>query len=100
MLLVKKNCGWIILDIMGRMISPNIYDEIDRNGFSFMRLAVCRDGKWGFIDKKGHEVIKCIYDEVVGFYDDTHCKVKLNGEEFWINANGIRVQNCPFDDIQ
>lgn len=100
LLLVKKNCGWIILDIMGRMISPNIYDEIDRNGFSFMRLAVCRDGKWGFIDKKGHEVIKCIYDEVVGFYDDTHCKVKLNGEEFWINANGIRVQNCPFDDIQ
>lgn len=91
LLLGKKNCGWIKLDLMGRKISPIIYDKIDRNGLSFMRLAVCRDGKWGFIDKKGYEVIKCIYDEVVGFYDDTHCKVKLNGAEFWINANGKRI---------
>ena len=91
LLLGKKNCGWIILDLMGRKISPIIYDEIDRNGFSFMRLAVCRDGKWGFIDIKGHEVIQCIYDEVIGFYDETHCDVKLNGEKITITSNGKRM---------
>ena len=74
--------------------------DVKTDDYSIALARVQLNDKWGFIDKKGHEVIKCIYDEVVGFYDDTHCKVKLNGEEFWINANGIRVQNCPFDDIQ
>jgi hypothetical protein len=33
--------------------------------FQFGRVAVCRDGLWGFISEQGEEVIPCMFDETI-----------------------------------
>ena len=46
--------------------------------------AVERDGKWGFINDLGQEVIPCIYDEVWSFSHGI-VRVQLNGKWGFIN---------------
>ena len=46
--------------------------------------------KWGFVDKTGKEVVPCIYDNVRSFGEGI-AEVKLNGEWFYIDKNGNRV---------
>jgi hypothetical protein len=49
------------------------------------------NGKYGFIDKDGNEVINLIYEEASDFYNG-YSLVKLNGEVFYINKSGKRVK--------
>ena len=56
-----------------------------------------RGGKYGFINKTGEVVIPIIYDFniytlAIGFMNGMTTKVKLNGEEFWIDKNGNRIE--------
>ena len=81
-----------MLDKNGESITQLIYDKIDDFGFACGRLAVCRNNKWGFINRKGREVIECIYDEVYQFFEENHCTVKLNGEKITIDINGNRIR--------
>ena len=39
------------------------------NGFCEGMASVCRDGKWGFIDTVGREVVPCMYDGVDDFHE-------------------------------
>lgn len=39
------------------------------NGFCEGMASVCREGKWGFIDTVGREVVPCMYDGVDGFHE-------------------------------
>ncbi|WGU70951.1 WG repeat-containing protein [Capnocytophaga canimorsus] len=58
--------------------------------------AVKLNGKWGFIDKTGKEVIPFIYTKV-DYYDRFYkgrCKVNLNGEKIIINTKGEKVPDC------
>lgn len=82
---------WGVLNKNGQVICEPRYDLIDKYGFACGRLAVCRDGKWGFIDRKGNEVIECKYDEIIQFFEDKRCQVKLNGKKITININGERI---------
>ena len=50
------------------------------------------NGKWGFIDQAGEEVIPFIYDDARYFNKDGKAKVKLNGETFFIDVKGNRVE--------
>ena len=52
------------------------YDEIDL--FSYGLARVCKDGKWGFIDLNGEEVIPCIYDMNVGRFSEGLALVELD----------------------
>ena len=52
-------------------------------GFASVRL----NGKWGFIDKTGKEVIPLIYEEVSDFLNGL-AKVRLNGRSFSIDTTG------------
>ena len=79
---------WGVLNKNGESITQLIYDKIDDFGFSCGRLAVCRNNKWGFINRKGREVIECIYDEIYQFFEENHCKVKLNGKKITIDIYG------------
>ena len=54
--------------------------------------AVCMEGKCGFIDQTGKEVIPFIYDDARYFNIDGKAKVKLNGETFFIDVKGNRVE--------
>jgi len=49
-------------------------------------------GKVGFSDEDGKIVVDCIYDEARYFNKDGRAKVKLNGEVFYIDTKGNRVE--------
>ena len=56
------------------------------------RIALKKNGKWGFYDKSGSIKIKHTYSEVSNFKDDI-AAVKINDEIFFIDTNGIKVHN-------
>ena len=60
--------------------------------FIYDYAAVCMEGKCGFIDQTGKEVIPFIYDDARYFNKDGKAKVKLNGETFFIDVKGNRVE--------
>lgn len=51
---------------------------------------VVKDGKYGFVNKKGDIVIPLIYDDVCDFYG-VFARVEKDGEIFYINKKGERV---------
>lgn len=59
--------------------------------------SVERDGKWGFINDAGQEVIPCIYNEVWRFSHGI-ARVQFNGRWGFINMEGKAVIPCIFDD--
>lgn len=59
--------------------------------------CVERDGKWGFVNEAGEEVIPCIYDEV-GAFSRGLVRVQLKGKWGFINMAGKEVIPCIFDD--
>ena len=50
-----------------------------------------KEGKYGYINKEGKEVIPLKYDYIYPF-ENGKAKVELNGEEFYINTKGERVE--------
>lgn len=69
------------------------YDEL--GVFSDKRAYAKRNGKYGFINVHGEEVIPCQYDEVTTFREGK-ASVKLNGRWGYINVKGDVV--IPFFD--
>ena len=74
------------------------YDKV--MDFSEGLAAVSKDGKWGFIDKTGKEVIKPQYDNISGDYmkgigglKEGLALVSKNGKWGWINKDGKVVIN-------
>lgn len=50
-----------------KQMKKHIYDELSH--FSEGLAAVCRKGKWGYIDTTGREVIECRFDDCRAFYN-------------------------------
>lgn len=63
------------------------------------RIPVCRDGKYGFLDTRGHEVIPCKYDEV-GFFHHARAKVRLSSHYGIIDTTGRYVLPVEYDYSQ
>ena len=55
------------------------------------------NGKCGFVDKSGKEVIPCVYDFAWGFSDGL-ARVWLNGKWGFIDKSGKQVIPCVYDD--
>ena len=55
------------------------------------------DGKWGFIDTNGKEIIPCKYDGVESFHEGL-AYVTLNGKYGFIDTKGKEVIPCRYDD--
>ena len=58
------------------------YDYVGKLENSFVPVKL--NGKWGFVDETGKEVIECKYD-VVYWFKNGFTKVRLNNEYFWVN---------------
>ena len=56
------------------------------------------NGKCGFVDKSGKEVIPCVYDFAWGFSDGL-ARVWLNGKWGFIDKNGKEVIPCVYDNV-
>lgn len=64
--------------------------------FSEGLMMVCKDGKWGYIDTAGREVIPCRYDDAHNFFDGLALVVK-DGQYGYIDTTGREVIPCQYD---
>jgi hypothetical protein len=78
---------------------PNLinlrYDEVDsfREGRAWVKL----NGKYGFVDLQGNEVIPLKYD-LVGEFREGRAWVRLNGEHGFVDEEGNEVIPLKYDD--
>lgn len=59
--------------------------------------AVCANGKWGFIDRNGHEVLPMAYDAVADGFSGGLAAVKQDGEWMYIRKDGTTAFACRFE---
>lgn len=72
------------------------YDELGE--FSEGFAAVKKDGKWGFINTKGKDVIPCRYDGVYSF-SEGFAMVENEDKYGFINTKGQEVIPCKYDNV-
>ena len=88
---VVKTDKWSLLNGKGNAIGNMEYETVW--SLSIDRAKVKRNGKLGFIDENGKEIISCKFDEAEYFKaDENKVKVKLNGREYFIDKNGTEIK--------
>jgi hypothetical protein len=95
---LQINGKYGFINYLGQIEIPPIYDDIIfDNEFSsiyllsdYEPLAIRIKDKYGFINIKGDVVVPLIYDKAEYFVDGK-AKVRINGEEFYINKYGHRI---------
>ncbi|MGQ0827405.1 MAG: WG repeat-containing protein [Bacteroidota bacterium] len=85
---VKTGIKWGYIDTTGSVIIPLKYNEVEnfKNGLARVRLGQ----KWGLFDNTGKELRKPTFT-FIGDFIDGKAKVLLEGEEYFINKEGMRV---------
>ena len=70
------------------------HDDCICNGLIKVRL----DGKYGFINKDGEEIIPCKYEDADAFSDGL---AKVKSAEGWgfVNENGEEIISCKYEDV-
>ena len=101
----NKKYGFI--DNMGDIIAEPIYENTyykssassgDNSGFSEGLACVCKEGKWGYINKKGKEVIEFKYPYADNFYEGLAAvSSREGGKVGYINKSGELVIKESFD---
>lgn len=78
------------IDKTGKEVISSKYDE----AYEFHKglAPVQLNGKWGYINKIGEEVIPLIFDEASLFLEEGVAYVELDGEKFFIDKEGNRVE--------
>lgn len=87
------NGNYQLINTEGSYLCENAWAEMEtfsRNGL----LRVRRDGKFGYINRRGEVVIPPRYDYGQEF-SDGWALVQLNGEVFWIDETGARMLDRP-----
>ncbi len=91
--------GWSLVNKLGKVITDQVYDEIDWLGDSFFKAK--RDKYWGIINTLGEEIIFCKYDSIIQ-YTEGKLLVKFLGEDGILNLDGsweILPQNKDIEII-
>ena len=85
---VKQKLKWGFIDTTGGVVVPLKYNEVTNfsDGISKVRIGQ----KWGLIDTKGTVIIKPTFDAIFDFVDGK-AKVMLDGQEYYMNKQGVRV---------
>jgi hypothetical protein len=79
---------WSLTDREGVVLTDKTYDWLGE--CSEGMVLAQRGDKCGFLDVCGREVVPCIYDDASSFSDGC-ALVSLDGEEFFIDALGVRL---------
>jgi hypothetical protein len=87
---------WGFCDANKKLIIQVRYEEVllFTDGLARVKL----NGKYGFINKSGTEVIPPKYDNASIFFRDELPLVKLNGKYGFIDMSGTEVIPCKYDD--
>lgn len=83
LLLVSKNHSWGVIDSLGNIIVPNIYDKIEyySGGVSNECFVIEKEGKWGCISINGN-TIPPLYDSIIIHDWHLKCLIVQLGERF------------------
>lgn len=94
-----KKIADITIDKVSKELAEAIkkYDKLD--SYHEGLASVCKDEKWGFIDKLGQEIIPCKYDDANDF-EYGIAVVKYGEKEGAINNNGKVVIPFVYDWIK
>lgn len=85
-----KGGKYAFINKKGENLSPHKYDIIADFHEDLARVIV--DGKYGFVDLNGKEVIPAIYENSQSSFIKGKALMKLNGEWFHIDRKGNRIQ--------
>jgi hypothetical protein len=87
---------WNILNTQGQELNTNTYSYL-RMYFHEGFLPFQRSGKWGYLDHWGKEVIAPQFEtppgKVQAYFSDGKAWVTKNGEHYYINTKGQKVEN-------
>ena len=59
--------------------------------------AVQKDGKWGYINTKGEQIVECKFDHAWYFHEGL-AAVQKDGKWGYINTKGEQIVECKFDN--
>jgi hypothetical protein len=82
-----------LIDTAGQVAVRSMYDEI--GSFREGRLAVKKNGLWGFANKNGNEIIPSRFRKVHSFSEGLAC-VQLGFEWGFIDKQGELVIDCQY----
>ena len=72
------------------------FDYVD--GFNEGFARVQKDGKWGYINTKGEQIVECKFDNAWSF-NEGFARVQKDGKWGYINTKGEQAIECKFDDV-
>lgn len=96
------NLGWLSyekiveVEAHAKVLNVNLLNYSWVGPFYEGRAAVEIDGKWGFIDRLGHEVIPCTFNSVSHFSGNA-AKVERNGKFGFIDMDGYEFISPMYD---
>ncbi len=88
--LISNNFCYGLADNKGNVLIEPKYTDVQSFSFHSGLWIVKSDGKWGAVDRNDNVFIPFMYDKISPFYEDTF-EAELNGETFYINKNGERI---------
>ena len=106
-LIMGLMCVWLIsVGSKNQVEAETIVKEIEVDGnfesvgnFSEGLACVKVDGKWGYIDKSGKQVIKCQYDWADNFSEGL-ASVEVDGKWGYIDKSGKQVIKCQYGAVR
>ena len=83
---------------------PFVYDQADYFSANFslegLNIArVQRNGKWGYVNKEGKEVIPVIYDQIRDYFFKGICEAMREGKYGFVNTEGKEVIPFIYDFV-
>jgi hypothetical protein len=89
---IKLSGKYYLLDTLGNFINKEPFDEVGDFSRPYLKVSepkinVQKNGKWGFVDTKGNEVIPFVFDAASSFRDGI-AKVEKNNETGYIDSTG------------
>jgi hypothetical protein len=102
-LVIVKNNGKVgLIDFEeGHLVIPVLYNEIFEfkalTASSYKIAKVNRNGKYGFVNMDGEEIISPIYDEIKDF-NNGYASFRINNKWGLINSFGKETINSSYDE--
>lgn len=99
LVMIENDSGFVLKNNKGKTLTNYIYESCEAKYDSEGLLGVSRNGKIGYINLLGVEVIPCIlnYDDYSGFHDG-RAMVSKDGKDGFIDNTGKEIISCIYDE--
>ncbi len=94
---LKKNGKKTFCNENGELVTDFIYDEIENYSSSWQGFKVKSNGKWGYIDNEGNELIPTIYDYISLCSGVNMIRVQKDNLYGYYNMDDNSIIDCQFE---